>query len=702
MECTNKTNHSDFWPNEANSESKTMLSLLFPLIFKNEEKIDLHLIADAALKQLRYKLFLEIQSCSPKIFEQIVIDQREFKPEEALKILSICFEIYPVLQHLVETRINFQQRFIEDILNRIRNDWNVISETFGLSAPQITNLQLTNGDFHNNGQVVLILCFDNKKIVYKPRSGSTEYYFYRICEKLNNHLPNQRLPVMKIIDRKQYCWAEYIYYTECLNKKDISNFYFRTGKLLALIWIMQGTDINHENLIATADQPYLIDLEFLFQPKIKQKHSKSYENNVLNTLMLPSWTLVDSSSVSDMSALGNCKASRNQLNKWRDSLHQPKLKGDKPKSQQFVNDVMLGFSEIADLFLHHKKLVKKIFESTIQNNDFPVRFVLKPTRTYADFFSLICDPKSLKSFEIFDTLIEQFITKNKLPITEKKIISSIDIPYYFVTNKSKDLFSADGQIISKNFYELSGFTRSIEMINVLNREQIEMQRKLIQLSFQLISYRYNLSIKPIFRIEPNNELYTNLPDVINLIARTILKNAIFMKDAVLFAHPEKLLNSNYFKISCTNHEFLKGNLGILYVLILIFKMFNTNYLNALILRLIDYQDAMEFDYPEIFLLEQRQFFHVIKEFKNGTNQMSYEEYYNLPYKYLCLKKIFKTSQQDNITLLCKKTYFELTQPELVSYPYSNNSFLFGLAGIAYSLISKDNLPTELTVEIGNI
>ena len=45
-------------------------------------------------------------------------------------------------------------------------------------------------------------------------------------------------------------------------------FYRRQGVLLALLYLLGMTDIHHENLIACADQPVLVDVETLLHPDL--------------------------------------------------------------------------------------------------------------------------------------------------------------------------------------------------------------------------------------------------------------------------------------------------------------------------------------------------------------------------------------------------------------------------------------------------
>src|SRR5580700_3703595 len=97
--------------------------------------------------------------------------------------------------------------------------------------------------------------------------------------------------------------------------------------LLCLIYALEGSDCHHENLIATADQPVLIDHETLLQARIRYfgRQGKEgplslagrsfYEDSVFRTGLLPRWEIRPSGESYDVSGLGGSEV---QLtHRWR-------------------------------------------------------------------------------------------------------------------------------------------------------------------------------------------------------------------------------------------------------------------------------------------------------------------------------------------------------------------------------------------------
>lgn len=62
--------------------------------------------------------------------------------------------------------------------------------------------------------------------------------------------------------------AEYINPQDCLNDNDVEIYYEKLGMHLGFVYVFQGADFHYENIIAKGPDPYLIDLETLFQPTL--------------------------------------------------------------------------------------------------------------------------------------------------------------------------------------------------------------------------------------------------------------------------------------------------------------------------------------------------------------------------------------------------------------------------------------------------
>jgi lantibiotic modifying enzyme len=59
---------------------------------------------------------------------------------------------------------------------------------------------------------------------------------------------------------------EYVEQVPCANLQEVQHYYQRSGMLLGLLYVLGGTDMHHENLVACGEHPVLIDLEASASP----------------------------------------------------------------------------------------------------------------------------------------------------------------------------------------------------------------------------------------------------------------------------------------------------------------------------------------------------------------------------------------------------------------------------------------------------
>lgn len=76
---------------------------------------------------------------------------------------------------------------------------------------------------------------------------------------------------------------EFIQYKECNSIEEVRNFYIRQGEYLAILYLLNATDFHYENIVASGEFPYLVDLESLFHNDANQfKKFKTSSTNKAN------------------------------------------------------------------------------------------------------------------------------------------------------------------------------------------------------------------------------------------------------------------------------------------------------------------------------------------------------------------------------------------------------------------------------------
>ena len=154
------------------------------------------------------------------------------------------------------------------------------------------------------------------KVVYKPKDLGTEEAYYRFLAWRNQRGAPLPLRVLKVLNRSSHGWVEFVQHEHCKDRAQTQRFHQRAGMLLCLVYALEGTDCHYQNLIASGEQPVLVDLETLMCPRPCLEDEgdgaraqilahEQMAHSVLRTGLLPSWQIHNDAQVAyDASGLG--------------------------------------------------------------------------------------------------------------------------------------------------------------------------------------------------------------------------------------------------------------------------------------------------------------------------------------------------------------------------------------------------------------
>ncbi|MFE7803925.1 type 2 lanthipeptide synthetase LanM family protein [Streptomyces sp. NPDC057430] len=166
------------------------------------------------------------------------------------------------------------------------------------------------GDGHAGGRSVMLLRFANgARLVYKPRPQAVHRHFNDLVTWFNGLPGAVGLRTLRLLDRGTYGWVEYVTARPCASTAEVEAFYRRQGALLAVLHLLDGTDLHHENLIAVGGHPVLVDVEALFHPPLPSvatdddPAARALHDSVYRVGLLPQLLVGDESAL-DVSAVG--------------------------------------------------------------------------------------------------------------------------------------------------------------------------------------------------------------------------------------------------------------------------------------------------------------------------------------------------------------------------------------------------------------
>jgi len=149
-------------------------------------------------------------------------------------------------------------------------------------------------DPHNGGQCAVLFACGEKKYIYKPRPGKTDWAWADFLERMGAitgcPMPGAARPLSA--RDAEYTTAPFIAGRAAETEADVRLYYERCGAMLALCLVLGSTDLHAENLIAHGDTPVLVDVETLMSGITPDKADRepTFYNKLIFSHLLPNWS----------------------------------------------------------------------------------------------------------------------------------------------------------------------------------------------------------------------------------------------------------------------------------------------------------------------------------------------------------------------------------------------------------------------------
>ncbi|MFD3571930.1 type 2 lanthipeptide synthetase LanM family protein [Streptomyces sp. NPDC058667] len=220
----------------------------------------------------------------------------------------------PVLARLLGRAALDTAAAVAEALERLADDHDRLTADLlrgsGAGPRTLVGVETGAGDGHRGGRGVLLLRFaDGTRLVYKPRPLAAHRHFNDVVTWFNQLPDVPDLRTLRLLDRGGYGWVEFVAARPCAAVEEVEAFYGRQGALLALLHLLDGTDLHHENLIAVGAHPVLVDVETLFHPPLpgaaatEDPAARALHDSVYRVGLLPQLLVGDHSAL-DVSAVG--------------------------------------------------------------------------------------------------------------------------------------------------------------------------------------------------------------------------------------------------------------------------------------------------------------------------------------------------------------------------------------------------------------
>ncbi|HEX4203980.1 MAG TPA: type 2 lanthipeptide synthetase LanM, partial [Ktedonobacteraceae bacterium] len=385
---------------------------------------------------------------------------------------------YPVLARQLVLTIDHWKHYAREFIHHLCADWEDVCTIFTPDERpgQLVKVQGDVSEMHQGGRQVLILTFQSGlQLLYKPKSLAIDAHFHALLHWLNEHGVEPAFRTIKLLNRGDYGWSEFIYASSCITREEVARFYERQGSFLALLYALDATDFHADNIIAHGEHPILIDLEALFHPPLDEdisEHDSSTgtEYSVLRVGLLPD-RAEDSANADeiDFSGLGNRpgQMTPHAVPQWTGnatdhmrivcrrialtaSQNQPRLHGQNINLLDYRQSIVAGFRRMYHCLWEQRD--ELITEWLPRFGHDRIRVLLRPTEAYELLLTASFHPDlqrdALERDRFFDHLwleVEQRPSLARVIAAEQHNLCMGDIPHFTTHPASRVIWTSDGE-----------------------------------------------------------------------------------------------------------------------------------------------------------------------------------------------------------------------------------------------------------------
>jgi type 2 lantibiotic biosynthesis protein LanM len=433
---------------------------------------------------------------------------------------------YSVLARLLVLQVDQWGDACLELLLRLQTDQEAIMEVFfeGRTLGPVVDIKAGCADPHRHGRTVFVLTFDSgDRLVYKPRSMSVDRAFSDLLAWVNACGISPTLKVSGVLDRATYGWMEYIPSLPCQSQQEVEHHYQRIGMLICLLYLLGGTDMHSENLIACGDMPVLIDLEMVIHPGslnlslLDSPLSPSIntaQRTAINSGLLPYKFLVMGGNFAiDVSALGGGEAeeSSRPVPQWKHINtnamvfrrevvrleekplpNRVKLHDRILQPQDYQAEICDGFCRLYHLLTEQRAPLLASEGPLASFRGCPIRYVIRPTDTYGTMLGRLYSPIFLRDgadrwieMQFFKrSLLKAMIPSWASMLLEAELVAleRLDIPWFGTHTDSCDLLT-DAGVVLPNVFALSALEQAQRHLLLFDEEDCHRQVNIIHATF---------------------------------------------------------------------------------------------------------------------------------------------------------------------------------------------------------------------------
>jgi hypothetical protein len=342
--------------------------------------------------------------------------------------LFALFREFPVLARLWSQLISQWCDQVTEVLSRFATDRRALAQTFlgGQPIGRIVDLRSSLSDPHNHGRTVMELQFEAGALIYKPRPGNGEWEWGSLLKWMNAQSFQPTLRVGRVLRRKGYCWMERIEAGPHKNRAEARRFHERIGGLIAAAYLLRAVDCHRDNLIASGEDPVLVDADALWHVSPAPKTRNPFA--VLScTGFFPD---------SKPRSLQSRSSVLSRTNRGGEAAQ---IGAKSLSAMQYEREIVRGFRRAWHCILGAQDRRKAFTRRLRRIQSRKRRWICRATEKYAAIHRASIQPGALRSAAERHLLITRLARRNTVDpeVVEAEIdaLTRLDIPYFLRGSK---------------------------------------------------------------------------------------------------------------------------------------------------------------------------------------------------------------------------------------------------------------------------
>ncbi|MBK6803333.1 MAG: type 2 lantipeptide synthetase LanM [Novosphingobium sp.] len=509
-------------------------------------------------------------------------------------------ESFPVLLRLVATTTAQWIGFTAELLTRTSTDLDRICERLAggpRGERKVAEISSAISDPHHGGRTVRTLTLtDGFKVVYKPKDLRIDVVWAGLIRDLETGGAPFVLTAAAALACDGYGWSEFVAHSECNDEAAVRRFFERAGAFGALLYLLGGTDIHAENIIAAGEHPVPVDLEMLLQPVARVRDDlrparraqaaaeARLTNSVLAVGILPVLHVTADTRVVGLGGIDLATSAADQI-RWENvnsaemrpvrlrnedapSPNLPKVGGVPRTVNAFRKEFTGGFAAYGQFLIGRKDLLVSALRKMA---GFPVRKVLKPTRFYYMLRSRLLNPASWRDgatwsaqTEFIFRIIDSGIAKPplwELFRGERRSLLELNIPHFSFSGNGRSISDGNGVAERSESGDLIGDV--LARIGEFDERALEQQVEVILLSLPAdVSAEVGINQNARCSHIASEQLAVRLRESADEISEILSKHAIREGDGAAWIGLEPSADGVNFQLATLGNDLYSGNVGV--------------------------------------------------------------------------------------------------------------------------------------------